>query len=136
MSLPKGMSVSHILSFYYLVFASITDWDLSTEEILKIGEIVGEWGGLDASESGKFVGEALAWFVSIGDDPNKMAKTLTNSTILLKRELDLKQHKKIIKDLVAIGMSDWNFDDREKKYAKMIASYLEIDKGWVDSLFS
>ena len=133
MSLPKGMTVSHILSFYYLVFAYITDWDLSTEEILKIGEIVGKWSGLDPSGSGKVVGEALAYYVTIGDDPEKVSKALTSSTIILMQELNPKQYKEIIRDLVAIGKADGNFDDREKKYAKMIASQLGIDPAWVDS---
>ena len=133
MSLPKGMTASHILSFYYLVFAHITDWDLSTEEILKIGEIISKWSGLDPSGSGKVVGEALAYYVTIGDDPEKVSKALTSSTIILMQELNPKQYKEIIRDLVAIGKADGNFDDREKKYAKMIASQLEIDPAWVDA---
>ena len=134
MSLPKGMTVSHILSFYYLVFAYITDSDLSPEEILKIGEIVRKWGGLDASGSGKVVGAALALYATIGDDKVKVAQALTSSTILLKQELNPKQYKEIIRDLVAIGKADGNFDDREKQYAKMIASQLGIDSAWVDSI--
>ena len=101
--------------------------------LLEIGKIVGKWSGLDASGSGKIVGEALAWYVSIADDREKVSAALTNSTILLKQEFDHNQCKQVIRDLVDIGKADGNFDDREREYAKMIASNLGIDKAWVDS---
>tara|TARA_Y100000996_G_C22495291_1_gene632033 strand:+ start:216 stop:617 length:402 start_codon:yes stop_codon:yes gene_type:complete len=122
----------HVLSYIYCSFAIYTDNEFDDTEKKEIFVALSEWLP-DESRSSIYamLQEAFDWFLEDMKASDKENDVVLNHifgfTPQLKEKMDSDACQAIIHDLIRIGKADGNYDEREQKWAEVLAEELGVE---------
>ena len=125
---PKNITTTHQIAFIYLYFASETDKQLATEEMMMISNKVENWINKDVNNSLKLnawdiLSESLNWLSSLTPSQKETEFILIFDSF--KEQCSSSQKITIIEDLKEISKSDGVVLEAEKKLIEKSSDMLE-----------
>ena len=128
MHTPNEITIAHQIAFLYLYFASETDKQLASEEMMTISDKIENFLNKNINEgyslnAWDIVSESLNWFTSL--NPQQKEENYIKIMDYFREKFTDEQKSCIIEDLKEIAKSDGIVLDVENKLIKKSAEILE-----------
>jgi uncharacterized tellurite resistance protein B-like protein len=125
--MPTDTEIPRLLSFLFLAYSTVTDGELSPEELAEIATRLKRWIPEDAApQLVEFVEQAAALYAAHANDASIWAST-ADFTRLLRSRITIDERYQVIEDLVHIAEADGIVVPDEIRFIRRVMDIFEIE---------